>query len=117
MSGSQYEVGRRVEWAVVADLTANGYACTRAASSKGVADVIAIKAGEVLLVNAKRTTMPGPGERLALLSAAQLLPGVGVALVALKPTRKPLTYRRLWGSGPRDWVPWTPDHALAEATP
>ena len=38
---TSYEDGRRVEWAVVHDLQANGYETTRAASSKGAADVIA----------------------------------------------------------------------------
>lgn len=109
MSGSQYEVGRRVEWAVVADLTANGYECTRAASSKGTADVICFKHDEVLLVNVKRTTMPGPGERAELLRVANLLYGIAVPLVALKPARKPLQYRRLTGPGPKQWVEWTPD--------
>jgi hypothetical protein len=107
MSG--YRQGRDVEWAVVHDLTDNGYECTRAASSKGVADVIAIKAGQVLLVNVKRTTMPGPDERRALFAVAMLLPGVGIPLVALKPARQSLTYRVLYGTGPKDWLPWAPD--------
>lgn len=106
MTGSQYEVGRRVEWAVVHDLTAAGYECTRAASSKGVADVIAIGVGLVLLVSCKRTTMPGPAERTELLRIARLIP-VALALVALKPARKPLQYRMLTGDGPRDWIPWS----------
>jgi Holliday junction resolvase len=104
MSG--YEDGRRVEWAVVHDLQANGYETTRAASSKGVADVIAIKAGQVLLVNVKRTTPPGPAERKDLLRVAAMLPGVGVPLVALKPFRQVLAYRLLTGPGPVDWLPW-----------
>jgi len=107
MSG--YEDGRRVEWAVVHDLQANGYETTRAASSKGVADVIAIKAGQVLLVNVKRTTPPGPAERADLLRVAAMLPGVGVPLVALKPLREPLRYRRLIGGRPQDWIAWAPD--------
>ena len=106
MSG--YEDGRRVEWAVVHDLQENGYETTRAASSKGVADVIAIKAGQVLLVNVKRTTPPGPAERADLLRVAAMLPGVGVPLVALKPFRQALTYRLLTGVCPAEWVPWFP---------
>lgn len=110
MSG--YSDGRKVEYAVMHDLTQNGYECTRAASSKGTADVIAIKAGQVLLVNVKRTTMPGPGERQALWNVSRLLPNVAVPLVALKPKRQPLTYRRLTGTGPRDYVAWAPDFAV-----
>jgi hypothetical protein len=110
MSG--YSDGRRVEYAVMHDLAANGYECTRAASSKGTADVIAIKAGQVLLVNVKRTTPPGPEERKALFAVALLLPMVAVPLVALKPARGLLTYRRLIGTGSRDYVPWAPDFAV-----
>jgi Holliday junction resolvase len=59
MSG--YTEGRAVEYAVIDHLRENGYDTVRAASSKGLADVVAIKPGQVLLVNCKRTTMPGPG--------------------------------------------------------
>ena len=106
MSG--YEDGRRVEWAVVHDLQANGYETTRAASSKGVADVIAIKAGQVLLVNVKRTTPPGPAERAELLRIVAMIPDVGYAIVALKPKGKPLSYRRQMGIQPHHWISWTP---------
>jgi hypothetical protein len=107
MSG--YTDGRRVEWAVVHDLKMNGYFTTRAASSKGMCDVVAIKSGQVLLISCKRTSMPGPAERKHTLRVASLLPGVGVPLVALSPRGKPLTYRRLVGAGPDSWIPWTPD--------
>ncbi len=114
MSG--YTQGVRVEHAVVHHLTDNGYDCQRAASSKGCADVIGIKRGQVLFVNCKRTTMPGPLERLLLVDLAELLPGVGVPLVALKPARKPLQFRRLTGPGPRDWQEWHADDAAHEQT-
>jgi Archaeal holliday junction resolvase (hjc) len=111
MSG--YSEGVRIEHIVIHDLQANGYETTRAASSKGVADVIAIKAGQVLLVNVKRTTPPGPAERKDLLRVAALLPGVCVPLVALKPKGCPLTYRRLYGPKPIDWHAWSPDFVEA----
>lgn len=106
MSG--YSDGVRVEHAVIDDLKANGYDTVRAASSKGLADVVAIKPGQVLMVNVKRTTPPGPAERADLLRVAGYLPGVGVALVALGPASR-VTYRRLTGVGAKDWVSWTPD--------
>jgi Holliday junction resolvase len=106
---SSYHDGRRVEYAVCHDLADNGYRVTRAASSKGFADVIAIKPGQILLVNVKRTRMPGRLERLDLLMDAGFVDGGGgVPLVALGPASK-LTYRRLTGPGPADWEPWTPD--------
>jgi Holliday junction resolvase len=105
---SSYHDGRRVEYAVVHDLTENGYVCTRAASSKGAADVIGIKRGQLLLVNVKRTTMPPPAERTALYELSLAVDGT-VPLVALRPLRQPLQYRRLTGTGPKDWQPWAPD--------
>ena len=110
---SRYSEGVRVEHLVIDDLRANGYQCIRASSSKGVADVVAVKVGEVVLVNVKRTTMPGPAERLALwrLRWDCVLP-----VVALKPLRCPIEYRLLTGPGPKEWVPWTPDEALEGAS-
>ena len=108
MSG--YSDGVHVEHAVIHDLQANGYETTRAASSKGAADVIAIKAGQVLLVNVKRTTPPGPSERKDLLRIAAMLPGVGIAIVALKPKGCPLRYRQLTGLCFDEWVSWSPDY-------
>ena len=110
MSG--YSDGRRVEYAVVHDLRANGYHVTRAASSKGAADVIAIKEGEILFVSVKKTTMPGPGERRQLLNVARCIPDFGVPLVALGPASR-VTYRMLTGTGPNAWVPWSPDEVGA----
>jgi hypothetical protein len=111
---SAYESGRRIEWAVVHRLTEDGYECQRAASSKGVADVVAFKPGQVLLVNVKRTTMPGPGERADLLRVAGFLPTVIVPLVALGPAAK-LKFRALTGVGPKDWIEWAPDYVGAIA--
>ena len=104
MSG--YAQGRRVEYHVRDRLIADGYEVTRAASSKGTADLIAIKAGQVLLVNVKRTTLPSPAERRELVRVARLLPGVALPIIARG--------RRLLlvtddGSDPRACVEWTPD--------
>ena len=107
MSG--YTEGRRVEYDVIDYLRANGYDTIRGASSKGLADVVAIKPGQVLLVNCKRTTMPGPAERIDLLRVASCLPGVSVPLVALHPRYEALEFRRLTGIGPKAWTPWAPD--------
>jgi Holliday junction resolvase len=106
---SGYTQGRAVEHDVIAHLQGHGYDTVRAASSKGLADVVAIKPGQVLLVNCKRTTMPGPGERIDLIRIASCLPGVSVPLVALHPRGKPLQFRRLTGIGPKAWVVWTAD--------
>lgn len=104
MSG--YDQGRRVEYAVTAHLRDNGYEIQRAASSKGIADVIAIKEGQILLCSVKRTTMPGPAERAELLRVSRMLPGL-VPLVAIG--RPQLSFRRLLGEGAKQWKPWVAD--------
>jgi hypothetical protein len=113
---SGYVLGRQVEWAVIHDLQDNGYGCTRAASSKGICDVMAIKPGQILLINVKRTTPPGPAERAELWRRACQLntPEYRIAwpLVALGPATN-VTYRELTGTGPSDWVAWTPDEVGA----
>lgn len=111
---SAYAAGRRIEYAVMHDLEANGYDMQRAASSKGVADCIGFKPGQVVLVSVKRTSMPGPGERADLLRVAGFLPGVAVPLVALGPVAK-LQYRELVGVGPKEWRAWAPDYVGAIA--
>ena len=111
---SGYDLGRRVEYAVIHDLIQNGYKHVRGASSKGFADIVAVKPGQLLFVNVKRTTPPGPAEREALLDSAACLPGIVTPLVALGPASK-LTYRRLTGVGARAWEPWTPDFEGAPA--
>lgn len=108
---NHYAAGVRVEHAVIHHLTDNGYECIRAAQSRGTADVAAFKQGQVLLINVKRTSMPPPAEREALVRLANLLPGVGVPIVALKPAGEPLVFRRLLGYGPRDWTAWSADYA------
>jgi hypothetical protein len=106
---SGYRQGRDVEYRVTAYLRLNGYEIQRAASSKGIADVIAAKTGQVLLVTVKRTAMPGPDERAELLRVSRMLPGL-VPLVALGRPR--LSFRRLTGPGPQSWVPWSADDLI-----
>ena len=105
---SSYHDGRRIEYAVIHALTEAGWECTRAASSKGSADVIAIRAGEVALVNVKRTSPPGPAERAALLRVADLIPTVSAPVVALGPASR-LTWRLLTGPDARHYLPWSPE--------
>lgn len=108
---SGYARGRDVEYRAQDYLRANGYDTMRAASSKGIADVIGVKPGQVVLVNVKRTTMPGPAERAELLRVAALLPGCGVPLVAIGLPR--LRFWRLTGVGPRERVEWSADEVAA----
>jgi holliday junction resolvase Hjr len=103
---SGYTQGRDVEYDVIHHLQENGYDTVRGASSKGLADVVAIKPGQILIVNVKRTKPPGPAERVNLLRVAGHLP-CALPLVALGRPR--LAFRLLTGPGPAEWVPWTAD--------
>lgn len=115
---SGYHQGRLVEWEVVHDLTDHGYDCTRAASSKGAADVIAIKPGQILLVSVKRTDPLLPrDERAKLLRVAAHLSPASLPVVAYRPIRQPLRYRLLTGPGPKQWQDWTPDPIAQENQP
>jgi hypothetical protein len=113
---SGYDLGREVEWAARDDLTDNGYAVTRAAGSKGPFDLICLKPGQILLINVKRTTPPGPAERAELWRRACQLntPEYRIAwpLVALGPATN-VSYRELTGTGPSDWIQWLPDEVGA----
>ena len=104
--------GRRIEWAARDYLNDNGYDVVRAAASKGPADLVAMKPGQLLVVNVKKTDPPGPKERAALLRVASHLPGVALPLVALGPASR-LTFRRLTGHEASAWVPWTADEVGA----
>lgn len=106
MPNRNYEAGRRLEHDVRRHLVGEGYEVIRSAGSKGAIDVIALKEGQVLLVQAKRNGVCPPAERAELLRVAGLLPGVGVPVVASRPG---VTYRRLTGPGPKQWVPWSTD--------
>lgn len=111
MSG--YEAGRRVEYATIRHLQDNGYDTVRAASSKGLADVVAVKPGEALFVSCKRTRPPGPAERAELIRVAACI-REGVPLVALKPIGQRLQFRRLTGPAASSWVPWVADEGMTE---
>lgn len=108
MPNRNYEAGRRLEQDTVKELKKNGYEAYRVAGSKGIADVIAFKPGQVLFVQAKTKGVISPGERLDLLWLARMIPG-GVPLVVTRPRT---TYRRLTSSGHAAWEPWTPDEVV-----
>jgi Holliday junction resolvase len=111
---SGYSEGRKLEYAAAAILWADGYWVIRAAGSKGSADIVALKRGEALFVQCKRSGTMGPGERNSLIGLARQLDGVPVCALWAKEGRAARTveFRQLTGPGPRDWQPWTANHAL-----
>jgi Holliday junction resolvase len=113
MAITRYQTGYAFERKVIGALTLDGYACVAARGSKGAADVVALKPGQVLLVQVKlRNPRLPPAERAALMQLAQHLKALPI--VAYQPApRKAIHYRLLTGVGPGDWVEWTPDEVGA----
>ena len=116
MSG--YSDGRKLEYRVQADLEADGYWTIRAPGSKGKADVVAFKPGpEILFVQCKISGDMGPDERAALVELAARFGAVPIKARWVKVGRAARTveFRELTGPGPREWRPWSADHAMGVA--
>jgi Holliday junction resolvase len=73
-----YRRGRAFEHRVLADLEAAGFLVVRSAGSKGAADLVAVKAGLVLLVQARKDGCLPPKEWNRLLEQAGLAGAVAV---------------------------------------
>ena len=111
---TNYRNGRDFEWAVRDALIDDGYWVTRSAGSKTKVDLVAVKPGEVLFVQAKRDGKISPAERTALLELAAMLPGVAAPILAYRTGRPAhVVYALLLGPGPKDRCPWIPDEVAA----
>ncbi len=119
---TQYRRGADFERRVAEHLTTDGYLVLRAAGSHGHADLVALKAGQVLLVQCK---LGGPGavppaEWNGLYMAAMTVGAL--PLVASRPARGHLAYDLMTAekTGVRGVRPpcetWAPD-VLVEVTP
>jgi Holliday junction resolvase len=108
---SGYEFERRVAIALELD----GYTCIAARGSKGAADLVALKPGEVLLVQVRRRDPRlSPLERATLMGLGNRLRALPI--IAYQPAaRKPIAFRLLTGTGPSDYTPWSPDFAREPA--
>lgn len=116
MPNSHYQAGYVLERAARTLLTVNGYLVIRASGSKGPADLVALKPGEVLLIQCKASERQrlGPAERAELHGAAQL---AGATALACRWARNGHQARypeflKLIGTGKSSFEPWTPDYAL-----
>jgi len=120
MPNANYQRGRRLEYDAAAALEADGYLVMRAPGSKGCADLIALKRGEVLLVQCKTDGYLTPDERAELFGAARLVGAVPLSARWVKDGR---AARKVWfaelvstdsarSGGERAW---TADHAMALA--
>lgn len=80
---NHYRNGRAFEHRVRADLEANGYRCFRTAGSKTKVDLIAVKHGQVLLIQCKRSGALPTGEWNALVALSLLFPPNTVPVLAV----------------------------------
>lgn len=112
---TQYSRGVALERAVRAHLRDNGYDVVRSAGSKSPIDLVAIKPGQVVLIQCKLDGRTSPAEREGLLRIARAAGDVAAPIVAFgTPTH--IDYARLTGTGALDHARWTPDE-VAEVTP
>ncbi|WP_033307385.1 restriction endonuclease [Streptomyces iakyrus] len=91
---SNYARGRDLEHRVRAHLREEGYEVLRTAGSKSKVDLVAIKPGQILLVQCKRSGALPPAEWNALWDLAQMIGAVPVLAEQLARGRK---YWRLTG--------------------
>jgi Holliday junction resolvase len=108
-----YSRGRSFEYDVRDQLVSEGYECFRSAGSKTKVDVIAIKAGQILLIQAKRDGRISPAERVSIQATAALI-DCAVPVLAYKTVGKSaVLLARLTGAGPKDREPFLTDEAAA----
>lgn len=107
---THYQNGATFERAIKASLEEDGYFAVRSAGSKGKVDIVAVKPGQLLFVQAKTDGLISPAERAELLRIARR--GEALPIVAYKGTegrRRPIRYRLLTGTGPKEFQDWSPD--------
>jgi len=116
MSAAKYRAGLVLEHATRTVLEADGYYVIRSAGSKGAADLVAIKPGEVLLVQCKLDGKMPPYERLAYGQLADRLGVVSLVAYWHKEGNAARTVRfryRTPGADHYLWVEdWSPDYAI-----
>lgn len=93
VSPNAYAQGKRLEAKVIAALREAGFITMRSAGSKGAIDVLAVRPGECLMIQVKRTTPPGPAAWNLLFDLAEWCGAVPL-LATCEPYR-PIRYERL----------------------
>jgi Holliday junction resolvase len=88
-----YAAGARTEHKVRDLLESEGYECVRTAGSKGALDLLAVKPGEVLMVQVKRSGVLSPAGWNRLYDLAAM--AGAIPILADCPVRKPIVFYRL----------------------
>lgn len=109
---SNYSRGAAFERVVKADLENDGYLVLRSAGSNGVVDLMAVKPGDILMIQAKLSGTISPLERANLLRTASWVGALPIVAYKHRGTARPF-YRWLTGTGPKDYVDWTADELEA----
>ena len=111
---TSYRAGADLERAARLYLADNGYYVARSAGSKGVADIIAAKPGEWLLVQCKRDGKLTPRERADLMEIASWVDATPLLAWWQKDGRQArrVVFAVVVSIRPPLYVPWTPDHAM-----
>jgi Holliday junction resolvase len=111
---TRYRDGTRFENVVRKRLEEDRYWCTRSAGSKTKVDLVAIKPGQVLLVQCKRDGRCSPAERAAIVLLAECLPMVAVPVLAWKRVGSTtILLDRITGLGPKDRASFTTDEVIS----
>ena len=118
---SNYQNGSAFERRVAAILERHGYYVSRSAGSHGVADLVAIKAWQILLVQCKggKGTIPLPEWNRLYAVASLLWPipgleyGYAIPLLVTRDHIGRITWTQITGIAearrPRPSAPWSPD--------
>lgn len=115
---SKYGLGADFERRVAKDLGEQGYECFRAAGSHGKADVVAIKPGQILLIQCKRSGEIDREEWNEVVALARRIDPrgrVALPMLARMPGRTGIEYgvllRQLEPNERRApaWQPWVAD--------
>ena len=111
---SNYDHGATLERSVKSCLQANGYFAVKSGGSKGPVDVVAIKRGEILLVQCKTDGYLSPLERVELRKLALDLGAVPLSAGWHKNGRaaRVIRFTELTSMGPAGNREWTPDYGM-----
>jgi len=114
MTAANYRRGADLERAAKHYLEDNGYYVIKSAGSKGIADLVGIKPGEILYVQCKLDGYLTPAERVSFRQAALASGAVPVVARWVKEGRAARTpgFRELTSMGPAGNRDWTPDHGM-----
>lgn len=115
MPNRKYANGRTLEYAAVHALELDGYWVMRAAGSKGAIDVLALKPGEILMVQCKLDGYMTPGQRTQLYGLAAMLGAVPLVAYWRKDGRaaRRVAFDQLLTPVAR--CDWSPDHGFEAA--